>query len=171
MVNVSATRSASGVGDLFDDRDWKGIMIVGGLAAVGFAVATSVGGMLLDTIGLRPSTERREALAVAVGSAVAMVLAVRFLGTNVGGALGVGALTAVGFSLLTAVFGRNQPSIFRGGTQATMQSARAGAPSLSQPLDRMDDVPDAVDDEGDGVRRIDRPRYRSPTSVAAGHYR
>lgn len=106
MVQADIQRSTQGVASAFEDRDIQTIAVTGGLAAVGFAVALTVGGTLASFTpgGLMPFG-RLEAVVVGLGAMLAAMGGLSVLPSYLGGPLAVGAIVAVGMAFLSAIIG------------------------------------------------------------------
>lgn len=164
MVRASIPQSVSGIGEMFQSRDIKGIAIVGGLAATGVALSVTVSALVNDFLGT-VNMSRAGMLVLALSASLVAMGAMRLFSRKVGGAMALGSVVVVGIAIVNMVLGPQSdlpPNSFRQVAHddgfAREISQTAPGISMSQGVS---DRPPQLDRE-DGFRDI------GPGSAAAG---
>lgn len=137
MVQAQIARSSSGISDAFEARDLKTITIAGGLAAVGFAVASSVGVSVAKALpGDLQRIDRVEAAVIGLGAFAVAALGVGFLPDYLGGPLAIGSMVAVGMAALMVLLGPvDTPGVDTGGFRKAMAAQNVvGAVNSASPV-------------------------------------
>lgn len=131
MVTAEIQRSTQGIRDAFDDRDVSTIVGVGGLAAVGFLVAMSVGGAIAE---FGPTGDmnlgRAQMVVVGLGAMATAMGGIVFLPGYIGGPLAIGAVVAVGMAFLGALVGPRS-AVDQGRFRNIVRASKVDAQALS----------------------------------------
>lgn len=101
MVSVSAPRSATGIADAFSRMGITELAKTGTLAIVGGSVAVVATEFVKGFLGLNDGRQTRaDALALGVTSILVGMAAVKYGGTQWGGAMAIGPLLMVGVAVM-----------------------------------------------------------------------